>query len=222
MAEVRVLLVSEGKHELADCPDGYVPDEALPPLAILVRRLTGTEGTIRFCCRRGKSIRNMHHGKMSSGWGKKVYSAIWHAANSKDGQTFDAVVVLVDRDGAKNDRRLSDMQQGRNEYGESQLPCALGVAVETFDAWMIADPHGIAAANGDAEKAHAKPEETRLPKDVADAIFGTSGGTGLGPVYAVVAENANLANLEKACPRGFKPFADEVRRRIAPAIGGRG
>ena len=221
MSEVRVLLVSEGRHELADCPDGYVPDEALPPLAILVRRMTGMAGTVRFCCRRGKSIRNVHRGKMSSGWGKKVYSAMWCATNGMEGETFDAVVVVVDRDGPRNAERLAEMQQGRNVYGDSRCPCALGVAVEAFDAWMIADPQGIAAAGGDATKTHANPEETRQPKDAADAIFGTRGGTGLGPKYAVVAQNANLANLEERCPQGFAPFAAEVKGRIAPVVGGR-
>jgi hypothetical protein len=220
MSEVHVLLVSEGRHELADCPEGYVSAEALPPLAILVHRMTGMDGTIRFCCRRGKSIRNVHRGKMSSGWGKKVYSAMWCATNGMEGETFDAVVVVVDRDGPRNAERLAEMQQGRNEYGDSSFPCALGVAVEAFDAWMIADPQGIAAAGGDATKTHANPEETRQPKDAADAIFGTRGGTGLGPKYATVAREANIANLEKSCPQGFAPFADEVRRRIAPVVSG--
>ena len=221
MSELRVLLVSEGRHELADCPEGYVPDEALPPLAILVRRLTGKDGKIRFCCRRGKSIRNVHRGKMSSGWGKKVYSAVWCAANGTDGQTFDAVVVVVDRDGPRNAERLAEMQQGRHLYGDSRFPCALGVAVEAFDAWMIADGQGIAATGGEAAKANARPEDIRHPKEVADAIFGTSGGSGLGPKYTIVAQNADLANLAQACPKGFAPFAEEVRQRIAPVVGGR-
>ena len=218
MLELRVLLVSEGRHELADCLEGYVPDEALPPLAILVRRMTGMVGTVRFCCRRGKSIRNVHRGKMSSAWGKKVYSAVWCAANGTEGETFDAVVVVVDRDGPKNAERLAEMQQGRNLYGDSRFPCVLGVAVEAFDAWMIADAQGIAAAGGDVTKAYANPENTTRPKDAADGIFGTHGGTGLGPKYAIVAQNANLANLEKVCPKGFAPFADEVRRRIKPLV----
>jgi hypothetical protein len=221
MSELRVLLVSEGRHELGGCPDGFAADDALPPLATLVRRIINKDAPVRFFCRRGKNIRKVHCGKMGSEWGKKVYSAIWHAANSKDGQTFDAVVVVVDRDGPKNADRLSHMKQGRNEFGDSRFPCALGVAVESFDAWMIADPHGIAAAHGDAEKAHARPEETRQPKDAADTIFGTSGGSGLGPKYTIVAQNADLANLAQACPKGFAPFAEEVRQRIAPVVGGR-
>jgi hypothetical protein len=221
MPEVRVLLVSEGKHELADCPEGYVPDEALPPLAILVRRLTGTDGKIRFCCRRGKGIRNVHRGKMSSGWGKKVYSAVWCAQNGMEGETFDAVVVVVDRDGPRNAERLAEMQQGRDLYGDSRFPCALGVAVEAFDAWMIADRAGIEAAGGDGTKAHTNPESVRHPKDQADAIFGTRGGAGLGPKYTIIADKTDLARLEECCPKGFKPFADEIRQRIGRVIGGR-
>jgi len=221
MSDVRVLLVSEGRHELGDCGEGYVPAEALPPLAILVHRMIGRAGTVRFCCRRGKSIRNVHRGRMSSGWGKKVYSAMWRGANGPEGRTFDAVVVVVDRDGPKNAQRLAQMQQGRDVYGDSSIPCALGVAVEAFDAWMIADAHGISAGGGDATKADANVETIRLPKGAADAIFGTHGGTGLGPKYAIVAQEADIANLEQLCPQGFKPFADEVRQRIRPMVGGR-
>jgi len=131
------------------------------------------------------------------------------------------VVVVVDRDGPRNAERLAEMRQGRHLYGDSRFPCALGVAVEAFDAWMIADAQGIAAAGGEAAKANARPEDIRHPKEVADAIFGTRGGTGLGPKYAIVAQNADLANLAQTCPKGFAPFAEEVRQRIAPVVGGR-
>lgn len=221
MSELRVLLVSEGRHELGDCGGGDVPAESLPPLAVLVQRLVGKAGTVRFCCRRGKSIRNVHRGRMSSGWGKKVYSAMWLAANGTEARTFDAVVVVVDRDGPRNAERLSEMKQGRDTYGNSRFPCALGVAIEAFDAWMIADAKGIAVAGGDDAKAQSDPESVRRPKDVADEIFQTHGGTGLGPKYAIVAREADLADLEQTCPQGFKPFADEVRRRIGPVVGGR-
>jgi hypothetical protein len=44
---------------------------------------------------------------------------------------------------------------------------------------------------------------------------------GLGEKYAVVASHIDQARLEKACPKGFAPFAEEVRQRIAPVVGGR-
>ena len=219
MAELRVLLVGEGRHELGDRQEEFLSGDALGPLATLVCRIINRDETIRFFGRAGKRIRNVHRGKASSAWVKKVYSAIWHAANDTDGHAFDAVVIVVDRDGEKNSNRLSHMKQGRDMFGASRFPCALGVAIEAFDAWMIADAQAIEAAGGDGDKAHASPEEIHRPKEEADAIFGTRGGTGLGFRYAVVAGKADLACLESCCPQGFKPFADEVRDKIGSRVG---
>ena len=218
MAGMRVLLVGEGRHELGGYRDCYARRDELPPLAMLVRRLAGGSGTIRFFCCRGKDIRNVHRGRMASAWGKKAYSAIWCAQNGMDGKTFSAVVCVVDRDGSRNAERLAEMKEGRNRYDDPRFPCALGVAVEAFDAWMIADAGAIRAAAGDASKAQTAPEKASRPKDLADAIFGTTGGTGLGPRYALVATNVDLPLLARACPQGFAPFAEEVRGRIGAVV----
>ena len=150
---------------------------------------------------------------MASRYGKKVYSAVRYARRKH----WDAAVVLIDRDGRRNSHRLSDMQEGRSQV-TLRFPCALGVAVETFDAWMIADPIAIDAAGGDKTEAPDSPESLGRPKDAADAIFGTRSGSGLGPKYALVAKKVNLALLERACPQGFAPFAEEVRGRVGPVV----
>jgi len=64
------------------------------------------------------------------------------------------------------------------------------------------------------------PNDTgKHPKDVAAVIFGSKAG--LGGKYAVVAHHVDLDQLAKTCPKGFAPFADDVRRRIGPVVVGR-
>jgi len=213
VGETTVLLVGEGPHELGR-PRGEVgPSDDLPPLATLVSRLLGRQDRPRFLCKPGKDIRNIHRGKMGSRYGKKAYSAIRYAQR----KGLHAVVLLMDRDGPANVSRLSDMREGRSQIATS-FPCALGVAVEAFDAWMIADAEAIEAAGGDRSETTATPDSVRAPKDLADGIFGTRRGSGLGPKYSIIAEHVDLSLLEKACPEGFGPFADEIRERIAPAV----
>jgi hypothetical protein len=219
VSTISILLVAEGPHELGRSGEEFAPADAPPPLAILVRRLTNAAGNVRFLCRQSKSVLNMHRGKMMSRMGKKVYSAMWFARHGHS-EKMDAVVFLSDRDGPTNKSRLREMREGRDDPGATPVPCAVGVAVETFDAWMIAEAGGIRAAGGDPAKAQPAPEKTKNPKDVADAIFGTEGGTGLGAKYAIIAENVDLELLAQACPEGFAPFAEEVRQRIGHAVAG--
>ena len=219
MDHVIVLLIGEGPHEIGHEEDVPLDGANLPSLAVLVRRLLGNAENARFVCRRGSSIRITHRGKMSGRFGKRVWSAVRYAGRNG----FRAVVFVVDRDGLKNTGRLAELKEGRDHHGVEGLPCAVGTAIEAFDAWMIPDTGAIRAAGGDASGVHPGPESLngkagtgRHPKDIANAIFGTKGGTGLGPKYAIVAEHVDLELLQRACPQGFAPFAAEVRERIRP------
>ena len=144
-------------------------------------------------------------------------------------EEFEAVVIVVDRDRNPNAERIVPLRQGRDEMTAGPFPsCAVGTAVEAFDAWMIVDGNAVKECEGVPTKTHLNPESLRgkegkgvgqQPKEVAASIFG--GSSGLAEKYAVVAKFLALDLLEKCCPQGFAPFADEVRQRIAPVVGGR-
>ncbi len=134
-----------------------------------------------------------------------------------------AVVILIDRDTEPDSERIILLKKGRDSLATyvGYPACAVGCAVETFDAWMIADGKAIKQAGGAGN--HKNPESLdgkegtgKHPKDIAANIF--DGKRNLSKKYAVVAENTDLLSLEKACPKGFKPFANEVREKILPAI----
>jgi hypothetical protein len=217
-----VLVISEGRHEMGAALNVPLNSKALPALPRLVHRLTGCPPDVTYACKSFTDVPHAH-GKGHK-YAKKAQQAIREAGQGG----FDALAIVIDRDRRPDSRTLRPLRQGRDALAQEAFPaCAIGTAVETFDAWMIADGKAAKAAGGDPAKTHPNPESLdrkegtdKHPKDVADAVFDTEGGSGLGPMYAVVAEHVDLELLENACPQGFAPFAAEVRERIRPAVAG--
>jgi hypothetical protein len=218
MVEKRVLVFGEGKHELAGRLGEALTAEELPVLPTLVHRLLGEPGDVTYECRRWKDIKHV------AGRGHKLARKVKRAILQATAQEFGAAVILIDRDRNDDAEMVAPLREGRDSMPDAFAPaCAVGVAVETFDAWMIADPNAAAIAGGDKSQCHASPENLdgkegtgNHPKDRAADVFGGSGG--LGEKYKQTAMNIRLEHLEKCCPKGFKPFADEVRSRIAPLL----
>ena len=205
---MRILVLSEGRHESGNWIGGgvFTCDGAVPALPRLVHRLLQRDD-ISFSCERLHDVR-AQRGK-GNRWGRKVKAAIRHAS----AQGFDAAIVVVDRDGCHDADRQVPMRLAKDELDAdgSLARCAVGTPVESFDAWMIADADAIEAAGGDKSKACLAPEDLAHPKDRADEVFDTVDGKGLGAKYPIVAQCADLEMLEHWCPRGFKPFAQDVK-----------
>lgn len=223
MSAVRVLVLGEGPSELGPKLDEALAPGSLPALAQIVHRLgQGGEDVVYFC----RLFKPVGH---TPGKGHKYARKVKQALREAWEEKFDAVVIVVDRDREPNAERIVPLRQGRDEMAKEPFPrCAVGAAVEAFDAWMIVDGNAVKTCQGDPIKTHLNPESLRgkegkgpgqHPKEVAASIFG--GTSGLADKYAAVAKSVDLDLLERCCPQGFAPFADEVRRRIVPAVGGR-
>jgi len=218
VAELEVVVYSEGKHEVGGKLDEALAPDDLPALPRIIHRLAGCPTRTKYVCRSVRRLKPVI-GKGRK-WAKKVIRAIRDAERGKSA----AVVVVIDRDRETDAARIDLLRQGRDALSLLAFPpCAVGTAIEAFDAWMIADGKAIKAAGGDPTKGHPAPENLdgdegtgRHPKDVAARVF--SGKTGLATNYAAVAEHLDLALLARACPQGFKPFAAEVRERIGPVV----
>jgi hypothetical protein len=168
-----------------------------------------------FECRLFRRVKHTHRGSFPR-YAKKAMNAIISARKG----SYSGAVVLIDRDGRGNAQRRKHLEQGRDNVApESRLPCAVGVAVETFDAWMIADADAVEEAGGDKTHTHPDPEKLdgdegtqKHPKDFAAAAFG--GLSHLGQSYASVAETADLDLLVKRCPDGFASFRKDVEQHL--------
>lgn len=220
MNEVRIAIYADGRHELGKRRE-YAATENLPALPRLVHRLLGQPSNARYACEPFRKVRAVHGKGLTNE--QKAKGAILRANQTR----CRACVIVIDRDRKPNSQTLAPLARGRDMMQFKPLPpCAVGVGVEAFDAWMILDGKAIRSAEGDPAQSHPNPESLngkessgRHPKDVAASIFGSK--KGLGQKYAVVAMHVDVELLRKHCPQGFAPFAAEVEDRIRPVVAAR-
>ena len=211
-------MLGDGPNELDRDWGHLLEADRLPALPRLVHRLLGEPAGAKYDARLFRRIEHVR-GK-GDVWRKKAEAAISLAQE----HGFDAVVIVVDRDRDSKGGKCRPVFDGRDGMpGLGYPPCAVGCAIETFDAWMIADGKAVGAAGGDAARSHPSPESLDQeegtgghPKDRAIELFGS--GRELTGAYAKVAAHVDLDLLEKLCPEGFAPFAEDVRDRIGPVV----
>jgi hypothetical protein len=201
---MRVLLVAEGKHELGTAyGDGA--------LATLCRRL-GLEGSATFTPEEVKSRKvraNFQPGR-NGGFKKRALAWIEYAREEQ----FDAIVLVIDEDGDQD--RMIQLNEAQLDKRRS-LPRALGIAIRTFDAWMLADDAALAKVLGVHVDRPPDPETIQNPKARCEELCdqGTR-NLSLTKLYAAVADSLDLEVLSKRCPAGFAPFAMRVRALAGP------
>ena len=193
---MRVLLVAEGKHERGQ-------EDREGALETLIRRLH--QGIIQCDLDRvSRKDIHAHHGK-GQGYLKKALR--WILEAEKRG--YDALVLVIDQDNVL--RRVQEITAAQNDQ-RFALRRALGVAIRTFDAWMLADEQALSRVLGFAVALQRSPEEISEAKEVCAQLLGNSPTTmSQSEFYASVAREADIDTLERRCTRGFAPFAQRVR-----------
>ena len=209
----KILVVGEGNNEIGPF-DEWGQERAGPgksPLANLVDRILG-DGDRTYCCKSFKDATFRAHGAKTRGLMKRAEKVIFHARRNG----FDGCVILIDKDRNTTNDTLRPLEQASENLADR---CAVGVAVETFDAWMICDPNAVKAMGGDKSHCHPQPERLQgteasgnHPKSHAKRCFP---GMGLTDAYCLVATKIDLDHLKKQCPQGFGAFEKEVRQQLA-------
>jgi hypothetical protein len=160
-------------------------------------------------------------GRSAVGFANKLQAVLALPA----GREADAIVMVVDREGLRNRDRIHDLNEGRDALQAANKPCAVGVAIEMIEAWLMADERALQQALGshsvgrqpDPETLASREEQSDLnPKGRLRRIMEQSLG---GPVYyedyplhcAAIASTLAIGVLEERCPEGFRPFATQVR-----------
>ena len=190
---MRVLIVSEGRHEQGGA------------LETLVRRLLPAPELA--CETRRVSDHQVHtHRGKGQGFFKRAVRWMLHA--QKHG--FEAIVLLIDEDDRRESRAEIDEAQ---DNAIAKIRRALGIAIRSFDAWMLADEQALGRALGATIHRQRDPETISAPKQVCADLL----ALGITPctqteMYARIAAHADLALLVQRCPAGFAPFATRVRR----------
>jgi hypothetical protein len=189
---LRVLLVSEGAGELGGA------------LETLIRRLLpDVELEVETDRVASRQVR-IH----MTGRGYLSRARAW--LRNAEIRGFDALILVIDRD--EDSSRVKQINEAQDDAKLTQLSRALGVAIEKFDAWMLADEGALTTVLGYSVTCQPDPESTRDPKQtVYELRSQTSVDLSLPELYAGVADEINLDLLEKRCRRGFGPFAERVR-----------
>jgi hypothetical protein len=195
---MRVLVVSEGEHEQGGA------------LENLLRRLGGEEAHFVFDCV-GRDDIHAHHGK-GPGYVKRGLRWLKEAKRKE----MDALILLVDQD--KPEYRRSEQVREAQEYCNPKIPAfnlprAMGVAIRTFDAWMLADERALTEVLGCVVPRQPDPETVRDPKGICAGLL-ANGQNQMAQreMYAEVACRIDVDILSSRCPTGFRPFAGYVKQ----------
>jgi hypothetical protein len=191
---MRILLVAEGEHELHGALETLV--KRLLPAGVAassIDKLKISDGKI---------------GHISSG-GDRLTKRILFALSFATRLGYDALVLVIDEDGYQDRRRSINQAQNSTLF---PLQRAIGIAIQAFDAWMLADEKAISTTLGRPINCQPAPEELSRPKDFFRALHRDAPHPpSLREVYAQIAEIADLELLLKRCPDGFGRFTQRVR-----------
>lgn len=196
---MRILVASEGKHEL-----GGMREEG--SLVILVERIINRP--VEFTRDKVSSPKVRIHRRPGEpgGFWKRALAWIRYAERHE----FDALVLVIDQDGHRQREQEIANAQADDRV---RLPRALGVAIRTFDAWMLADEHALTSVLLFQIQRQRNPESIPNPKAVSRELLNNSStDTSLTEMYAALAKVVDVATMESRCPNGFRPFANRLRQ----------
>lgn len=217
-----IYIVGEGWRDVGD-PDyageQFFLDGVLP---VLVRRI------LEECC--GRDLAYLHFESQhlvrlqeAGGYERKVAAALRRAQLAE----ARAAVIVVDRDRTPGQERLHKLREGRSQAQTKglTLPLAVGVAIETMEAWLLADEQAIVAAldcgpigrGVDPESLRGRPRQADHPKVMLQAhVEHDKHQRPALDCLRAIAEVAELNVIRDRCPSGFQPFYEEVRQFLAP------
>ncbi|MFV0443704.1 MAG: hypothetical protein ACK5Q5_09050 [Planctomycetaceae bacterium] len=193
---MKVLLASEGSNELDyDGDAGALAELVRPylPIGTVIERIRIADPRLR---------RNVVKGKREGHYFKRLQRLLWLAEREE----FDGVVAVVDEDGVR------DRREGVSKANADQafrIPRAFGVAIPTFDAWMLADESALSDVMNC--KVQRQPDLETMkrtePKSRVDGLNRLSDySLTRTELYVQVAKKLDQKRLSQRCPLGFAMF----------------
>jgi len=188
---MKALIVSEGPHELSGAIES------------LARRLTLKLTGCDHDCVSSPDV-HTHSGK-GKGYFKRAVAWLLEAKR----RGYDAVVLVIDEDGkSERSKQISEAQESQL----ATLSRAMGVAIRSFDAWILADEAALTSVLQLPIPRQPSPEAIKNPKQVCTTLRNQSSKEiALRDMYREVLLAADLTVLEERCPKGLAPFAARVR-----------
>lgn len=222
---MRVAFLSEGATELA-LARGARESEAWRHdflVKILVERILGVEGRIEpFEDASLPFLLGSQAGKLCRQGARLVRACARLGA--------EAAVIVVDNDRRSPRQRWRALRQQRENLRSDRerplgLPLAIGVAVETIEAWLLADEVTLcdvlriprpSEPMGSPENLDGEPGQPNHPKWVLNQYLSrdTRPGRGFLDQVAAIGRGMDLDAVARQCPEGFGRFRDDVVREL--------
>ncbi len=215
---LRVALYAEGPTELADAgtlapsPGSALEEEFLGPAHVLIRRCLVDTGGPQVSEVRFEAPLRTGRGRMPRGsdlLDRMTLSMLltWPLPAKRP----DLAVVLVDADGDR--RRLSRL---RRVTRSANLPAVVAVAVQEFEAWLIAD-HAIACSVLQRSPSPPRAPESMNPGEANELLARWIGGSAVAAEARVVrrrlAEQCTLELVRRKC-RAFQRLFRDLRAAL--------
>ena len=224
---MKVLFVGEGDHDIGPQEHGAGPRTARGVVPTLSRKVVPSidEGCKALAWR---ELPRFEASARKKGFAAKVAAAVLVSSRRFD---CEATVCVADRD--RDAGRLALMAEGKDRarqlVGDSHR-IACGVAIESVEAWTLGAREAIAEELGlepeavrneypkaDVESLHEKSGRPKhRPKALLEQIAQLKGRSDSSEFREAVAARTDVDALMKACPQGFKPFAEELRTAFSP------
>jgi hypothetical protein len=223
---MKALLVGEGPHDIGTPTFAPKPHPATGVLAILFKKVcphVNAECVGYFW----REIPILDRKKRKRGWAARVTSDIVLSVQ----QGCEGTVCVVDRD--QDSDRLPAMEEGRERglklVAEAHL-AACGVAQESIEAWTLGAPTALSLVLGetierilehyrpaDVEEFHENSGKVeKRPKSLIARIAAIKWHDANTEFRQRVAEQTDIVELGRNCPKGFKPFADKLKAAFGP------
>jgi hypothetical protein len=231
---LKILFVGEGSHELGAAQPGYGPRPATGPVPVLARRICPLLRQVHLGIRWAEiglfslNRKQLDRDIRKSGYQTKAKRAVLLSAIAFK---CNGTICIADADTAPKDC-LEQIRQGQTEGLETvggHHGAACGVAFQSIDAWTLGARTALAVVLGVTVEAlrqyypakhieeltNQSGKEEHRPKAILEQIASSHGRPADTDFRTAVAERTEIEELEKECPKGFKPFADDVRRAFA-------
>lgn len=202
---MRVLLISEGSHE------GRPAVETPQALRAIVQRVLPGSATYDWL-----DVHDLPRGNPFPGKGGGHFKLALKALKYATDKGFDALVCVTDAD--RRHERIEEFDTAQ-QSDRLRLPRALGIPVEAFDAWILADHKALSDVLGAAISLLPSPEtldggkgSPRHPKQFCRSLMRRhKWERSQAEFYEAVGGCADLEVIAARCPKGFWPFLRRLR-----------
>jgi hypothetical protein len=177
---------------------------------ILVHALCGSKPQLR--------ARSAHYAHLH---GKKLWQKVKFAKRqSFYDKGVSGVVFVMDSEGISE--VINELIQGRDAE-LAEFPMAVGMAHPCIEAWLLCDAKAIQFAGSlpTTPQLGASPEKLPAPQQNRSVNPKTelkriAGVESVSQKEAIATKIKDFTVVRTACPKGFAPFADEIKQRIRP------